>query len=519
MSVLGLDVGTSGCKAVVIDQRGAILARTQRGYTTSAPQPGRLEIDPGELWRAVQAVIRDVCSRPAREPISGLCLATMGDSFVPVDRHGEPTGNFILAADSRSTLETEALVGEIGSERIFDITGMPPHPINTLTKVCWLKNHDPAVFAKTAKFLCAEEYVVSRLGLPPTTSHSNACRTMAFDIGSRNWSEEMLCAAGVDRGAFADAVPSGEVIGTVSEAVAATLGLNRGVKVVAGGMDQACSALGAGAVEDGIMEDSLGTVEALSFTVDGESLNDGMRRGLLSGNYSLNCHTVRNRYLVMALVLSAGSTLRWFAEEFVPEARPEGDRPPWDCLLGDAPPYPSRIAFLPHLAGSGTPAMDPRARGILAGLDLGVRREDLLRSILQGIVHEVAQNLAYLENLGFSARELRCVGGGSRSDFWLQQRADMLERNVIRMRDTEAAVLGAAILAGAGGGIWRSVEEAMAAVVRQERTFEPSARYRRSYRLQREIYQELHRRTIDLLHRLASAEDPRDYLSDKELHA
>lgn len=519
MSVMGLDVGTSGCKAIVVDDAGRVLAHSHGGYATSAPLPGRLEIDPEELWRSVQAVIREVCARAADEPVSVVCLATMGDSFVPVDSHGEPTAKFILASDTRSTVETDTLIGEIGYERIYGITGMPPHPINTLTKILWLKNHDPATFRRTAKYLCAEEYVVSRLGLPPTTSHSNACRTMAFDIGARTWSEEMMRAVGIDAGVFPLALPSGEVVGTIPGQIGSALNLGRGVKVVTGGMDQACSALGAGAVGDGIMEDSMGTVEAMSFTVAREALTDGMRRGLLSGHYSINCHAVDDKYLIMALVLSAGSTLRWFAEELGGQARPEGGRPPWDLPLGSTSPCPSRLVFLPYLAGSGTPTMDPLARGLWAGLDLGIRKEDLLRSILQGIVHEIALNLESLEKLGVSPREIRCVGGGSRSDFWLQLRADMLERTVIRMRDTEAAVMGAAILGGTGAGTWASVEEAMAAVVQQDRIFEPGTRYRHFYRLQREIYREMFERTAVLLHRLASMADRLDDLPGKELRS
>lgn len=510
MSVLGLDVGTSSCKAIVIDERGKALAYAQRGYAMSAPHPGRLEVDPDQLWHSVQSSIQEVAAAVTEDPISALSIATMGDSFVPVDGRGEPVGNYILASDTRSTRETEILVKELGYERIFKITGMPPHPINTLTKIFWIKNNDPECFARTAKYLCAEEFVVSRLGLPPSTSYSNACRTMAFDIENGKWSTDMMAVVGLSEESFPTAVPSGQAVGEVAGSIATSLNLPKGVKVVSGGMDQACSALGAKAVHDGIIEDSLGTVEAISFTIDRAFLDEELRRGLLSGNYSINCHVISNKYLIMALVLSAGSTLRWFCEKFGQETNSMREEIHWNLPLPDEPIVPTRLIFLPYLAGSGTPTMNPLARGIVLGLDLGINRDDLLKSILQGIVHEVSLNVDRLERLGIPIKEIRCVGGGSKSEYWLQLRADMLARPVVKMSHSEAAVIGAAVLAGIGGSMWGSLEEAVEQVVREERVFEPNPRYQQFYRLQNSIYRELYQQTVDLFHQYTSAVDSLD---------
>ncbi|MBN1834282.1 MAG: hypothetical protein JW820_00460 [Spirochaetales bacterium] len=513
MSVLGIDIGTSGSKAIVIDEQGNKLGHAQRSYPMSCPAPGCLELDPAVLWESVEQVIREAASATAQDPVSVLSIATMGDSFVPVDARGAPVGNFILASDARSAREADTLSRELGYRRIYDITGMPPHPINTITKVLWLKNHEPEIFSRAAHFLCAEEFAVSRLGLPPTTSHCNACRTMAFDIQKLRWSEEMLAAVGLGEGSFAAAVPSGVVIGAVSDSVASSLGLPRGVKVVSGGMDQACSALGTKAVGQGIAEDSLGTVEALSFTVDRSVLTDELRGGLLEGHYSVNCHVISGKYLIMALVLSAGSTVQWFSRELGAEdasGDPDSGR---DGRPSDREPPPSRLLFLPYLAGSGTPSMDPFARGILMGLDLGIRRDDLLRGIHQGIVHEVSVNLDRLEELGVPISEIRCVGGGSNSDYRLQLRADMLGRTVVRMQDSEAAVLGAAVLAGAGASVWGSVHEGMEQVVREQRVFEPQARYRRFYDAQKQLYRKLRDHTSGLFREYAAS---LDYLNDRD---
>jgi xylulokinase len=231
---------------------------------------------------------------------------------------------------------------------------------------------------------------------------------------------------------------------------------------------------------------------------------------VLDGHYSINCHVLGDKYLIMALVLSAGSTLRWYSEEFGREATSLKNKALWNLPLPGEPLVPTRLIFLPYLAGSGTPTMNPLARGIVLGLDLGIHRDDLLRAILQGIVHEVSVNIDRLERLGIPIKEIRCVGGGSKSEYWLQLRADMLARPVVKMSQSEAAVIGAALLAGIGGSMWGSIEEAVEQVVREERVFEPNTRYQRFYRLQNKIYRELYEQTEELFHQYIKVVDSLD---------
>ncbi|MCK4821640.1 hypothetical protein KA005_38095 [bacterium] len=501
MSILGLDVGTGGSKAVVVNEKGEVMAKAYRDYNLITPCPGWLELDARLLWDSVQSIIREVARNVKGDQISVLSLSTMGDSFVPVNKTGEPIGNFILASDGRSTAETEFLINEIGLERIFQITGMPPHPINTLTKVIWLKQHDPDTFSKAAKFLCAEEYVISRLGLTPTTSYSNACRTMAFSIEKLDWSQEMMDSAGINKGYFPEAIPSGNIIGEIPPLIASPIGLGIGVKVVSGGIDQACGSLGSNAISEGYIEDSMGTLEALSLTID-KTLFDGMLyRDLLNGHYSINCHVITGKYLIMALILSAGSILRWFRDTFLKEEVQSAEKKRvsvYDLVLSKSTPDPTHLLLLPYFAGSGTPTMNPLANGIIMGLDLGVKKEDLIKAIFQGIAHEVALNLDYLEKIGVLIKEIRCVGGGSRSEFCLQLRADLLGKAVIKMRDSEAAVLGAAILAGVGIGVWGSVEEAAKYIAEEDKIFEPRSHYRKFYDTQKLIYRNLYEKVYDI---------------------
>ena len=501
MSVLGLDIGTSGCKAVVIDERGNIKARAHREYNSIVPSPGWIELNADSLWNAVQETIHEVTDKYSTSPILAMCMSTMGDSFVPVDIDGEALGNFILASDGRSKNEALLLEREIGAEKIFRITGMPPHPINTITKIVWLKNHMPEIFSRAAKFLCAEEFVISKLGLHPVTSYSNACRTMAFNFTELDWSQEILEVAGIGKNHLPDVQPSSEKVGIIPRSIGTRLGLGGGVKVISGGMDQACGTLGSYSICNGCVQDSMGTVEAISITLDRTILNEELSKKLFAGCYSINMHVVPERYLIMALVLNAGSILTWFKDTIIHEddlRAAKGGMNVFDALLSKAPPSPTHLLLLPYFTGSGTPDMNPLAKGLIMGLDLGTRKEDILKAILQGITYEVALNVDWFGKNGIPIEELRCVGGGSSSRFWLQMKADLLGKPVKKMVEKEAAVLGAAILAGVGEGIWNSSVEASMCIVKEEKIYTPKQEFRDFYRTQKVLYQKLVTRIQDL---------------------
>ena len=495
-SVLGLDIGTTGCKAFVVEENGDVAARAYREYPPfQVPRPGWLELDASYLWDAVQHVICEVTAQCSEYHIVSLCLATMGDSFVPVNQQGEPVGNMILAADTRSVAETDWLIQEIGRETMFRMTGMPSDPISTLTKVLWLKRHDVDCFGNAHKFLCCEEYIIARLGLPPTTSYSNACRTLAFDLRKCCWSAEILGVAGVSETYFPLAVPSGTIVGEVPHFVAIELGLPDGVKVVAGGMDQACSFLGSGTLRDGDIQDSMGTVEAISIALDTNDIQDRLFQDLLRGHYSINCHVLPGKYFVMAIILSAGAILKWFKDTFLHEECREATRRGlnvYEYLLADSSPHPAPLIVLPHFTGTGTPEMNPLSTGVILGLGLGTTKQDIVKGIFQGIVHEIVINLDYLDGIGVPLHDMRCVGGGSNSRYWLHMKADMLKRPIRTLRDNEVAGLGAAVLAGVGAGVWNSYEEATHLLVKTETCIEPEGTYCHFYEAQHTMYQQIY---------------------------
>ena len=350
MSVMGIDIGTSSCKSRVYAEDGTLLWHEAESYRCTSPQPDRIELDPALLWRRVGTVIRRSARAVAdSDPVSLLAMATMGDSLVAVGPDGAPLGPYIMYSDRRSEPQAERLARTIGAEKIFAITGMPPHPMNTLTKILWLEENEPESFERSSRFLCVEDFVMTRLGLPPTASHSNASRTMAFSIGQCRWSEEMLSAAGVPREKLAETVPSGALVGVIPRAAARGLGLREGVRVFAGGLDQACGILGADCASPGSVQDSMGTQEILAFTMPKEGFTPDVRRRLFSGRYSVNSHVLPGAFMVMGMIINPGQALRWAARFF--GRLPRATAGPWTrrskprCQTGGPPTWSSSRTY------------------------------------------------------------------------------------------------------------------------------------------------------------------------------
>jgi xylulokinase len=501
MSLLGLDIGISGCKAVAFNLTGEPLAQAYREYPLYQPQPGWMELDPAEVWEAIADVIRQVAGGTAGDPVRALCVATHGESVVPVDGDGRPLYRFITAIDTRASEEALWWDERLGRERIFHITGMPLHPMYTVNKLMWLRRHEPGIFAGARRFLCMPDFIFHQLGLPPTMDYSLAARTMAFDVTRLCWSEEILELAQLDARRLSRALPSGTMLGRMAPAVAADLGLARGTVAVTGGHDHACGSVGCGAIAEGIVMDSTGTVECIA--VASPRLVLGPE--LLANNLPIAAHTVPGMYLVLGWSSVGGALLRWYRDNFAHAEQEEAVRNgqnAYDLILSQATAGPSPVLILPHFVGSGTPRLDPASKGAILGLDLSTNRGQVIKGILDSVTYEIKLSMDAMEAAGIAVRELRAMGGGAKSALWLQTKADILGKPVVAMDVSEAPCLGGAILAGVATGTFDSVEAGVAQMVRTRRTHEPDmeqhARYTEKARLFGEIYPAL----AELNHRL-----------------
>jgi xylulokinase len=484
MSLLGIDVGITGCKAVAFDLEGHALGQAYREYHLYQPQPGWMELDPAEVWAAVSAVVREAAAAAgaaaAGDKVTALAIATHGESVVPVDAAGAPIYRFITAIDTRAVAQMRWWEERLGAKRLFDITGMPPHPMYTANKLMWLRDYDPGVFNAASRFLCMADFLFTRMGLPPTMDHSLASRTMLQDIRTRKWDPGLLEMAGLDARRLSATVPSGTLLGAIAPQVAADLGLAAGAVAVTGGHDHCCGSLGVGAIREGMVMDSTGTVECVAAAMDKLVLDDN----LLRSNLPVEPHTVAGMYLVLGWSSVGGALLKWYRDTFaraeVAEAERSG-RGIYDVILAEAVEGPSPVLILPHFVGSGTPALDPLSKGAILGLTLSTTRGQIVKAIIDSVTYEIKLSIDAMEAAGLAIDELRAMGGGAKSSLWLQTKSDILGRPVKAMDVSEAPCLGCALLAGIATGVYASPAEAVARAVRVNRTYEPDLKLHAQY--------------------------------------
>ncbi|RLE07453.1 hypothetical protein DRJ00_08110 [Candidatus Aerophobetes bacterium] len=501
MSLMGLDVGTTGCKAVVFDLEGKVLSQAYREYSLLHPRPGWVELNMNEVLRKVEESIQEASSKVKGDPIKALSISTQGEAFVPVDRKGNLLTNGPVSFDSRGEEFIEWWKEKLGPERIIQITGMPLHPMFTLNKVLWLKKNRADIYRKTYKLLCCEDLIIYKLGLPPTIDRSLASRTMAFDILKRDWSEEILSIAGVDRSLLPDVLPSGTVIGEIPQKIAHHLHLPPKVVVATGGHDQPCGALGAGVMKEGVAMDAIGTVECIACVFKEPHLDKKM----LENNFACYPHVVPELYITLAFNFTGGSLLRWFRDTLGEKEKEKAQSQKEDVysvLIDEACPDPSPLYVLPHFTTTGTPYMDTSSAGAILGLSLDTNKSEIIRAILEGVSFEMKHNLSLLEEIGISVEELRAIGGGARSRKWLQLKADLYGRKVVSLKVSEAASLGAAILAGVAMGEYSSVEEAVKTTVKIKETFYPQEKKTRIYEKKFLIYREIYPTLRELNHKI-----------------
>jgi len=482
MSLLGIDVGTAGCKAAAFSTRGECLASAYREYATDHPQPGWAELDSRAVLRLVWEVIAEVAAHTAGDPISALCVSSMGEAMTPVTRDRRIIGPSILSSDIRGGEYTDALAKRFGQAAFYAINPNILAPNYSMPKLCWLRDHQPELFQRTDYFLLWGDLVMFMLGCEPVTSFSHANRTLLFDLAAEQWSDILLDACGLPREKLPAPHAAGTVVGRVADAIAGQLGLPRGVQVVVGGHDQCCNALGAGIIEAGRAVCGLGTFACIT---------PAYRRipeasFMLAHGLNVEHHVLPGLY-VSFIYNQGGVLVRWFRDTF---ARGESGEDLFDRLLAETPEEPTRLFTLPYFEMTGPPRFLPDPAGAIVGLKTSTTRGEILKSILEGITFYFVDSLRALTTIGLDTTAYTATGGGAKSDAWLQVLADILGVPVTRPRITEAGTLGAALLAGIGTGVYANAEEAIAHCVHSERTFTDPLRHEH-YQQRLDEYQRL----------------------------
>lgn len=489
MSYLGIDIGTSGCKAVAFSSTGSELASSYREYEVIRSGKNCAELDSNEVLSKCFEVVMDVNSK-VYDPVVAIAVSSQGEAFTPVGAGGRIIGNAMVSSDSRARDLISEFSRTFGEEKLYSITGHTSHPLFTLFKLIWVKQHEPSVWREAEYFLCFEDLLHLKLGIQPHISWPMAGRTMLFDVLNHEWSKEILSAIGLDSTRLAKPVPSGHIVGQIHPKIARELGFKNDVMIVTGGHDQTVAALGAGITRPGLCMYATGTVECFCPMLSKPSFSEILRKN------NLCCYdfTIEGNYTTVAYSLTGGNILKWVRNELGYEEREHARQTGGDAytyLLGKMPDEPTNLMVLPYLSATGTPYFDTRARGAIIGLQLGTTKGEIIKAMLEGITLEMKLNLQLMEEAGMFVDTFVATGGGTRNDTWTQMKADILNKKVIVRSVNEAGCYGAALLArSAQTGM--PVRELINSSDESDRIFIPDQQKSRMYEKKFENYRLLY---------------------------
>ena len=446
---MGIDIGTSGCKAVIFDEHGRQTALEYREYDVITQKPGWAELDTDEVMAKCFEVIAKAASSVQKGFLKGIGISSQGEAFTLIDKNGKALCNALVSSDSRASGLIAEFTEDFGEQRLYGLTGHTPHPMFSLFKLLWIKKNRPEIWTKTQRILCFEDLLQYRLGIEnPSIGWSLAGRTMLFDVVNHKWSDEILDHTGIRAEQLSIPLQSGKIAGYVNNEIADELNLPGNIFVVAGGHDQPCSGLGAGAIEPGIAVYSLGTVECITAAFSKPVFSGALHKN----NLCTYDHAAPGFYSTIAYSLTGGNILKWFRNEFGKrevEMALNSNVDPYEMLLSEMPEKPSKLLVLPYFTPSGTPYFDVSVKGAVFGLDLSTTRGEILKALVEGVTFEIKLNLEILHESGYEVNELRAIGGGTHSLKNLKIKADVLGKPITVPDVTEAGCLGVAILARA----------------------------------------------------------------------
>lgn len=467
--LLGIDIGTSGTKTILIDETGHVLARALQEYPLYEPRPQWSEQEPADWWAATCATVQKVLQQSGVESrqISGIGLSGQMHGSVFLDANDAVIRPALLWNDQRTQAECDWITETVGRDRVVDLLSNPVLTGFTAGKIIWLRNHEPENYARVRKVLLPKDYIRFMLTGEYATEVSDASGTALFHVKKRDWADEVLDAIGIPRDWMPKSYESVEISGRVSEAAAAATGLAPGTPVVGGGGDQAAGAVGNGIVETGVVSSTLGT-SGVVFAFSDEPIVDPALR------LHTFCHAVPGKWHLMGVMLSAGGSLQWYRDAFCqPEKVVAGalNRDPYELICAEAATAPvgsEGLIFLPYLSGERTPYPDPNARGVLFGLTRRTTRASVARAVLEGVAYGMRDSFAIMEAMRLPIREVRASGGGARSVLWRAIQADVTGYRHVTINVDEGPALGVALLAGVGTGVYSSVSEACRATIRTQ---------------------------------------------------
>ncbi|MCX7717545.1 MAG: xylulokinase [Candidatus Sumerlaeaceae bacterium] len=495
--LIGVDIGTTGAKSVLVNDRGKVLATEFREYPLSLPKPGWAEQDPEHWLQATVESLRRLLATAGVSPksIAGLSFSGQMHGLVCLDEADQVLRPAILWCDTRTTAQCRKIEDAVGGRaRLIQLACNPALEGFTLPKLVWLQEHEPEVFARTRTVLLPKDYVRFRLTGRKSMDMSDAAGSLMLDVRRRRWSKEILSALGINASLLPPLGESPEIAGALSREAAALTGLREGLPIAFGGADNTCAAVGNGVIDEGIVAVSIGT----SGTVVAPT-----RTPLLDkqGRAHTFNHSVPGMWYVMGCMMAAGLSLKWLRDTFGGLERAMAAETGVDAYefltagVGKVPPGAEGLLWLPYLNGERTPHLDANARGVLFGISPRHTKAHVVRAILEGVVFGLRDGLEIVRSLKIPVGEIRLTGGGAKSAVWRQIQADVFGQRCVTINVDEGPAFGAAIIAGVGTGVFKSFAEACEKSIRVTRTVDPNpqtaAAYEKRYNLFRRLYADL----------------------------
>jgi xylulokinase len=490
MYYIGLDIGTSSVKALLVSAEGKVVDSATPEYPFQTPRPLWSETDPDVWWEATCKAIRSLISEIDPSEVTAVGLTGQMHGMVALDSKGRVLRPCIMWNDQRSFRECDEITQKVGESEILRITGNPVLAGFTAPKVLWVKNNEPEVFSSIDKIVLPKDYIRYKLSSEFFTDVSDASGTSLLDVGNRKWSNEMLDALEWPTQWMPEVTESTEATAKVSQEASALTGLLVGTPIIAGGGDQAAQAVGCGIVKEGMVSATLGTSGVVFAQSDEYRVEP-------EGKLHAFCHAVPGKWHLMGVMLSAAGSFQWYKNQLGTEEQKlesEGGPNAYDSLTASAEtvsPGSDALIFLPYLSGERTPHPDPHARGCFIGLSVRHEKRHLTRAVLEGVSFGLNDSVELMRNLGVNPKEIVLSGGGTRSALWKQMLADVFSSRCTMVNALEGAAYGAAILAAVGSGAFTSVEDACGQWIRQTEVVEPSgdiSSYDKFYSIYRSLY-------------------------------
>lgn len=496
--LLGIDIGTTNIKAVVFTADGTELCQSNYEHSTLHPYAGWAEQDSSTWWSGTRKVLQDISQNGSLvRNIKGIGITSQAPALVPLDAAGQPLRNALIWMDTRSAPQCRIIREVFGEERIREITGNRTDASYILSKILWFKENEPELFRKTAQILNVNSYIAHKLGCGYYIDLSHASLSQMFDVRTQKWSGEITDFFEIPRSLLPKIYEPTAVVGQVSTEASRATGLPAGIPIVAGIVDANAAALAVGIVGKGDGALIMGTSSVLIM---------GMDSWAECGNLAEIYHVSTQKTVVYGPMSATGASLKWIRDQFTQKSGLDGDEDLYRQLTGEAAqiaPGADGLIFLPYMMGERAPLWDPYAQGTLFGLSLATTRGHMVRAIMEGAAFAIHDNYQEAQRLGLQLNRLMAVGGGN-NEFWLKIIASVLNVPISQPVRSNGTVFGAALLAGAGTGLYPELEKTVRELLSLRKTIEPDPRWHAHYQKVFAIYKDLYAQLKNNMHRLAA---------------